>query len=104
MYERGEREPSFETLETIADFFNVDMNYLLGSVNVLDQGYPRKRIPPKVSDKSVKIVTQIDSSLYDNICTLAEEHNRSFENELEYILYWATESELEELSNKEDQF
>lgn len=30
MYERGEREPSFETLEAIADFFNVDMNYLLG--------------------------------------------------------------------------
>lgn len=31
MYESGEREPDFETLETIADFFNVDMNYLLGN-------------------------------------------------------------------------
>lgn len=30
MYERGERNPDFETLETIADFFNVDMNFLLG--------------------------------------------------------------------------
>lgn len=30
MYERGEREPDFETLEAIADFFNVDMNYLTG--------------------------------------------------------------------------
>lgn len=30
MYERGEREPKFETLEVIADFFNVDMDYLLG--------------------------------------------------------------------------
>lgn len=30
MYERGEREPSFETLEAIADYFNVDMDYLLG--------------------------------------------------------------------------
>ena len=30
MYERGEREPSLETLEAIADFFNVDMDYLLG--------------------------------------------------------------------------
>ena len=30
MYESGEREPSFELLEAIADFFNVDMNYLLG--------------------------------------------------------------------------
>ena len=31
MYERGEREPSFETLEAIADYFNVDMDYLLGN-------------------------------------------------------------------------
>lgn len=31
MYENGEREPSFELLELIADYFNVDMNYLLGN-------------------------------------------------------------------------
>lgn len=30
MYELGEREPDFYTLELIADFFNVDMDYLLG--------------------------------------------------------------------------
>ncbi len=30
MYERGEREPVFETQEAIADLFNVDMDYLLG--------------------------------------------------------------------------
>lgn len=30
MYERGEREPGLEMLETIADYFNVDMDYLLG--------------------------------------------------------------------------
>lgn len=30
MYERGEREPGLETLESIADYFNVDMDYLLG--------------------------------------------------------------------------
>ena len=30
MYERGEREPGFETMETIADLFHVDMNYLYG--------------------------------------------------------------------------
>lgn len=29
MYENGNREPSFETLEAMADFFNVDMNYLM---------------------------------------------------------------------------
>lgn len=30
MYEMGEREPDFETLEAIADIFNVDMAVLLG--------------------------------------------------------------------------
>lgn len=30
MYERGEREPGLDTLEAIADFFNVDMDYLSG--------------------------------------------------------------------------
>ena len=30
MYELGKREPDLETLEDIADFFNVDINYLLG--------------------------------------------------------------------------
>ena len=30
MYELGKREPDLETLEGIADFFNVDINYLLG--------------------------------------------------------------------------
>lgn len=33
MYERGEREPGFETLEAIADCFNADMDFLLGKSN-----------------------------------------------------------------------
>jgi transcriptional regulator with XRE-family HTH domain len=30
MYETGKRQPDFESLEKIADFFNVDIDYLLG--------------------------------------------------------------------------
>ena len=30
MYENGNREPDLETLEKIADFFDVDIDYLLG--------------------------------------------------------------------------
>ena len=37
MYERGEREPGLETLERIADYFNVDMDYLLGKSDVLNR-------------------------------------------------------------------
>lgn len=30
MYERGEREPNLETMEEIADRFNIDLDYLTG--------------------------------------------------------------------------
>ena len=32
MYETGAREPDFETLEKIADFFHVNVDYLLGRI------------------------------------------------------------------------
>lgn len=37
MYERGEREPNIATLESIADYFNVDMDYLLGKSDVINR-------------------------------------------------------------------
>lgn len=39
MYEVGKREPDFETLEAIADLFNVDMNFLLGKGNSENDHY-----------------------------------------------------------------
>ena len=38
-YELGSREPDLETLELIADYFNVDMDYLIGKSAI------EKRIP-----------------------------------------------------------
>ena len=37
MYERGQREPDFETLEKIANFFCVNMNTLLGREDAVDE-------------------------------------------------------------------
>lgn len=34
MYERGEREPGIELLESVADIFNVDMDYLIGRSDI----------------------------------------------------------------------
>ena len=60
MYENGNREPDFETLEAIADYFNVDMNTLLGcnSVSVgWDDVAPRRfeRIQQKLSQVGIAI-------------------------------------------------
>lgn len=39
MYESGRREPNFETMEAIADIFNVDMNFLYGVKGSENDGY-----------------------------------------------------------------
>lgn len=45
MYERGEREPNFKTLECIADYFNVDMDYLLGKSDIVNKSQFANAIP-----------------------------------------------------------
>ncbi len=37
MYERGEREPGIATLKVLADYFSVDLNYLLGQSETLPE-------------------------------------------------------------------
>ena len=39
MYELGRREPDFETLESLCDFFNVDMNFIMGKVGTENDYY-----------------------------------------------------------------
>ncbi|RXZ69816.1 helix-turn-helix domain-containing protein [Fusobacterium necrophorum] len=34
MYEQGRRKPSYELLEKISDYFNVDMDYLMGRSDI----------------------------------------------------------------------
>ncbi len=51
MYESGAREPDFETLELIADYFNVDIDYLLGRTSkttYIPTPSPRKGVAVKV--------------------------------------------------------
>lgn len=39
MYELGRREPDFETLESLCDFFNVDMKFIMGKVGTENDYY-----------------------------------------------------------------
>lgn len=45
MYERGEREPGIELLEAFADYFNVDMDYLLGKKDTPRENLSKKTKP-----------------------------------------------------------
>ena len=48
MYERGEREPGLEMLEAIADFFNVDMDFLLGKSNIPNKARAGAVLPDNI--------------------------------------------------------
>lgn len=50
MYERDEREPGFETLERIADYFNVDLDYLLGKSDYTCKIQPCTDTVPYITD------------------------------------------------------
>lgn len=48
-YETGDRMPSREALEAIADFFNVDMDYLLGKTDI-SMYYLRPEVAAKAQE------------------------------------------------------
>lgn len=73
MYERGEREPGLETLEQIADYFNVDMDYLLGKSDIVSKarwGFPASNIIPMPEMRKIPLL----GSIACGAPILAEEH------------------------------
>lgn len=68
MYERGEREPNFETLETIADYFNVDLDYLMGKSEIENRARAAV-IPFKPDDRNVLRLAGRDGSYLERTLT-----------------------------------
>ena len=72
MYERGEREPGIQTLEAIADIFNVDMDYLLGKSDIPSRAAEEKaaNLIPFAPNHRIPILGRIRAGLP----LYAEEH------------------------------
>lgn len=92
MYEAGERKPSIENLEILADFFNVDINYLLGKTDyttrivnafnvqnlfTLDDTILKKKIPllgtiaagePILAEQNIDDYVDIESAVQADFC------------------------------------
>ena len=68
MYERGEREPNFETLETIADYFNVDLDYLMGKSEIENRARAAI-IPFNPDDRNVLRLAGRDGSYLERTLT-----------------------------------
>lgn len=52
-YEKGSREPDFETLIKIADYFNVSLDYLLGRI---DENKPSAEPPLSDEEKALLLL------------------------------------------------
>ena len=66
MYERGEREPGLESMETIADYFNVDLDYLMGRSDI-----PNRNDWLKSINKSVAVEPSQPQMKFDNIIPIS---------------------------------
>ena len=63
MYESGAREPDFETLELIADFFNVDIDFLLGRTLKTTYIPLNKRNTKQIEDKSTSVESEFSPEI-----------------------------------------
>lgn len=71
MYERGEREPNLDTLARIADFFDVDLDYLHGKSDIKKKTAPGAA-PAAVSDDDIKFALfggsgEITDAMYEEV-------------------------------------
>lgn len=64
-YEQGKRKPDIETLEQIADLFNVDMAYLTGSQSVQRKSELSTIIPSTDVDVAYEKLQEIRRSIHD---------------------------------------
>jgi transcriptional regulator with XRE-family HTH domain len=63
MYETGRREPDFETLEALADVFNVPMAYIVSG----EQEPVQRPIPIRDSETFAKIVMSLSVKDYQTV-------------------------------------
>lgn len=65
MYESGEREPDFETLEAIADYFKVNMDFLLGQTEGSTQEPKKDSLDEKQKDEIRRLFDRMSPDQQD---------------------------------------
>lgn len=86
MYELGKREPDFETLEAIADLFNVDMNFLLGEVGSELSPKDERDIAKDLNRIMTEIKKGNNGPLYYNGIEMDDASINLLQNAIEYAL------------------
>lgn len=86
MYELGKREPDFETLEAIADLFNVDMNFLLCKVGSELSPKDERDIAKDLNRIMTEIKKGNNGPLYYNGIEMDDASINLLQNAIEYAL------------------
>ena len=86
MYELGKREPDFETIEAIADLFNVDMNFLLGKVGSELSPKDERDIAKDLNRIMTEIKKGNNGPLYYNGIEMDDASINLLQNAIEYAL------------------
>ena len=86
MYELGKREPDFETLEAIADLYNVDMNFLLGKVGSELSPKDERDIAKDLNRIMTEIKKGNNGPLYYNGIEMDDASINLLQNAIEYAL------------------
>lgn len=78
MYERGEREPDFETLDKICKLFNVSSDYLIGASDYKKKYYDLTEKDEKSIETTLeKLVEELDNGLYSKDMEEYDEESRN---------------------------
>lgn len=76
MYEQNRRTPDTETLQTLSNYFNVSVDYLIGKTEI------RESAEQLLKDKSTTIALHNDNGIDDE---LPEEAKKEIEDFIKYV-------------------
>lgn len=82
-FEQGTREPNLETLEAIADYFNVDMDYLLGRSGIRNRSILEYYLNSFIDEKNNGL-SERAQNFFTNITQLPKEEFNEVEQFAEY--------------------
>lgn len=82
MYESGKRIPRPEILETFADFYNVDMDYLYGRTLIRNQMRDFKGLTHKQEEAITVLYRSIPNMTDEEIDKMLNMFNLMFDNKL----------------------